>query len=187
VPDGPGRAEGLTLGGLAALIWAAHALDSVWLGLAPDLLWMCNLGGLLLAVGLASRSPRLVALTASWMVLGVPLWALDVLLTGQTRPSSVLSHLGGLSLALYGVSRLGWPPRTWLLASLALSALLLLCRALTPSEANVNLVFEVWPLLQGKVGHGVYLVLLGGLAAGVFALLDALASRMVRAPSARGT
>jgi hypothetical protein len=187
VPDGARRAAGLKLGLLGGLFWGAHALDSVLLGQSADLLWMCNLGGLLLAVGLGQGAPRLVALSASWMVLGVPLWALDVLLTGQTRPSSVLSHLGGLALALFGVTWLGWPPRTWIAASLALVGLLLLCRALTPSEANVNLVFEVWPLLQGRIGHGLYLALLGGLAAGVFGLLDVMASRMVRSSSARGT
>jgi hypothetical protein len=178
VSDGARRAAGLT----SALLWGAHALDSLWLGQGADLLWMCNLGGLLLALGLWRAAPWLVALSASWLVLGVPLWALDVLATGQTRLSSIFSHLGGLLLALYGVYRLGWPPRTWLLASLGLAGLLVVCRTLTPAQANVNLVFEVWPLLADKIGHGLYLVLLGALAAAVFGLLDVLASRMVRAP-----
>lgn len=179
----PGRAEQHTIALLSVLAWGWHAMDSVRQNQPWDLLWMCNLGGLLLAAGWAARSPRTVAVAASWMALGVPLWALDLAAGAETRPSSVLSHLGGLALSGYAVYRLGWPRLTALPASLSLAALMVLCRLFTPEAGNVNLVFEVWPVFDGLIGHGPYLALLAMLATAVFAAIDAAASRGLPPPA----
>ena len=44
-------------GALASIVWGIHAADSARLGLAIDGLWMCNLGGLLLALSLLFSLP----------------------------------------------------------------------------------------------------------------------------------
>lgn len=184
--DGARSKERLIAGLLAGGVWGWHALDSVWAGSAVDLLWMCNLGGLLLSASLLSGSTRGLSVAASWLLFGVPLWALDLAAGGQTTPSSVASHLGGLSIAVWGVMREGWARRASLWASAALAGLMLICRGCTPPEANVNLVFEVWTVWEGAIGHGAYVVFLGTLASAVFVAIDvgvgAAMGRWSRAP-----
>lgn len=179
--NGDRRKERLIVGTVAAALWAAHAAEGIARGEAADLLWMCNVAGALLAAGWWLGSPRAIAVSASWLALGVPLWALDLATGGEIRATSVASHLGGLALATLGVARLGWPRRTSAAATAALAALVALTRALLPPAGNVNLAFAVWPGWEGLFPHhGVYLAAMASLAAACFAALEAAVTRLRR-------
>src|SRR6476469_3220559 len=71
------------------------------------MLWMCNIGNLLLAMGLFLENPRLVRLAGIWMIPGLLIWILYVVLTWGAFLSSVLAHVGGLAIAMIALSHYG--------------------------------------------------------------------------------
>lgn len=117
----------------------AHALARCLAGHWEDALWNCTVANLLLALGLAWPAPRLVAAASMWLLLGTPYWLYYLWLGGELHPTSALTHLVGPVVSAIGVARLGLPSGSWALATALLAALTLLCRAVTPPEANVNL------------------------------------------------
>lgn len=80
----------------------------------------------------------------AWLMLGVPLWLIDLMSGGEFFLGSVASHVGGLIIGLAGVKRLGMPQGTWWKALLGLAFFQQLARWFTPQQLNVNLAFSVW-------------------------------------------
>jgi hypothetical protein len=58
--------------------------------------------------------------------------------------TSFLTHLGALVLGLYATAKTGVPRHTWIVATVALIGVMLVTRALTPPELNINLAHAVW-------------------------------------------
>lgn len=165
------------LGGAALVAWGVHAAGIVARGEAWDLLWMCNVAGLGVAIGAFTGSARVLSVAAAWLTLGVPLWALDGAANG-VRADSVAAHLGGLGLAWLGVRGFGWARGSAAHATAGLAVLMAISSVTTPATANVNLVAAVWPGWQAWFGgHAVYLVFMGTLAATVFLAVDGAATR----------
>jgi len=78
-----------------------------------------------------------------------------------------------------GAARLGVPRQSWWKALLALAALILLCRAVTPEKANVNVAFRVQPGWEGWFpSHGWYLVFLAAMAGACFFAAELLLRRL---------
>lgn len=165
----------------AWLCWGVHAAECLWRGEPWDLLWMCNVGGALVALGWTARDARVLSVASCWLAVGTPLWALDLLGGGELRAASVLSHVGGLVLAGAGVRRLGFRPWSSVPATLGLAALVALSR-LTPPSADVNLAHAVWPGWEGVFSsHGEYLAAMAGVAGLAFVIVDlVLSSSRVR-------
>jgi hypothetical protein len=132
------------LGGLALAFYAIHASTHLRLGQPEHLLWACHLAVVLVAGGLLSGSPTWNAIGLSWILVGDALWLLDLASGAELLPTSPLTHVGGLVLAVIGVRSLGMPKGVWWQAALLLAALQLATRLLTPAEANVNVAFRVW-------------------------------------------
>lgn len=138
------------LGFLALFGWAAHALDSLfWRGEPESLLWACNLGAFLAAVGLLRRWPAVNGIGVAWLAWGLPLWALDLALGGEFILSSLGTHIVALGAGIAGLSELGMPRGTWWRSVLALIALQQLCRWVTAPRHNVNAAFAVWAGWEG--------------------------------------
>ena len=72
---------------------AAHYWGINQLG---HMLWMCNVGDLLLAFGLFLKQPVLIRIAGIWMVPGFVIWFRFVVLEWGLFLSSVLAHVGGL-------------------------------------------------------------------------------------------
>lgn len=169
------------LGGLAFLGWAAHALECVfWRGEPESLLWVCNLGALLVGVGLWRGWPAVNGIGVAWLVWGLPLWALDLALGGEFIATSLGTHVVALGAGLAGARDIGMPRGTWWRSVLALIVLQQLCRALTAPRHNVNAAFAVWTGWEGVFpSYPVYwvsCVLLGG---GTFFAAELILSRWV--------
>jgi hypothetical protein len=132
------------LGTLPLAFFLAYLAVAFQRGRAADSLWLCHVANLLLAIGMFARSPRLVGIAFSWIVLGLPLWAFDAWRNGDVSLVSGMSHLGGFAVGLYALwrLRLSWNP--WLAAVLLFVALRLLCRWLTPAALDVNLAHADW-------------------------------------------
>lgn len=146
------RAAFTALGGLPLLFFAAYLAAAVHRGTAADSLWMCHVANVLLSVGIVARWPRLVGIALVWIVLGIPLWALDAWRSGGTTLVSLGSHLGGLAVGLYALWRLRLSSNPWLAALLLLVAIQQLCRWLTPKALNVNLAHAEYAGWEGAFG-----------------------------------
>lgn len=113
---------------------------------------MCNIGNLILALGLFLEARGLIRVAAIWMVPGVAVWFLYVvpswgmLLSGRFSYtelfgvlSSTLAHLGGFTVGILILRKIGMDARAWLYAFVWYFVVQLLSRVVTPAAMNVNL------------------------------------------------
>ena len=147
------------------------------------MLWMCNIGNLLLAIGIFLEEATLIRVAVMWMVPGIAVWLVYVvptwgmLLTGKLSfgqlfgvLSSTLAHVGGISVGLVVLRKVGMNGRAWFYAFIWYFLVQLLSRVLTPAEMNVNLSHRIqdgweqtfstywrfWLLLTMLVGLGLW-------------------------------
>jgi len=133
------RETRLRLLGLLPLVFVALQLHHHWSrGRPADILWACNVCDATLALGLLANAPVLVRPAALWLLLGIPLWVLDMALTGDCNVPTFLSHIGGLTVGLAAVWKLRAAARAWRDALAGYLFLQLVCRFATPPELNVN-------------------------------------------------
>jgi len=141
----PNERRALWLGAAALGCYAVHATFHLFHGSPADLLWMCHLGAAVVGVGLLCASNITVAVGTLFLSLGTPLWFIDLAGGGEFYPTSCFTHIGGLVMGLYAVRRFGLPAGSWWKATLALIFLMVVCRFVTPAQANVNLAFSMYP------------------------------------------
>ena len=92
---------------------AERAGDTRFGGLG-NLAWMCNVGNLLLAIGLFLNHKELIRASAIWTVPGLGVWICYVGLGGG--PSSAIAHLGGIIVGLFVLSYVRMDRIAWLYA-----------------------------------------------------------------------
>ncbi len=165
----PDRKDLLLLGTVAGFFFAAHAVVQGMDGKATNLFWACHSGAALIALGLLLQKPWVNACGTLILLVGLPLWAINLVAGGTFYPTSILTHVGGLSYGILGARQMGLPRRSWLAALACLLTLLIASLAFTPPGDNVNLVFKAWgpwARLFGSStwGHLYLLVLLWALA-----------------------
>lgn len=113
---------------------------------------MCNIGNLLLAIGMFLEEALLIRVAVIWAVPGVVVWFVYVvptwgmLLSGKFDyrqlfglVSSTLAHIGGISVGIVALRRVGMDGTAWLYAFIWYFVVQLLSRLLTPVAMNVNL------------------------------------------------
>ena len=109
------------------------------------MLWMCNIGNLLLAMGLFLEKPLVIRLSAIWMIPGLIIWFLYVVLAWGVFLTSTLAHVGGLVVALIALSKVGMDRIAWRWAFGWYLVVQLLSRFVTPRDLNVNLAHTIQP------------------------------------------
>ena len=136
----------LRLLGILPLIFFIAQFVHYWrINELGHLLWMCNIGNLILAMGLFLEKPVLIRLAAIWTIPGLVVWFIYVVLTWGVFLTSTLAHVGGMIVALialryYRMDRIAWRwAFGWYLVILVAS------RFLTPAALNVNLAHAVQP------------------------------------------
>lgn len=117
--------------------WPRHELG--------HMLWMCNIGNLLLAFGLFLEKPQLVRLAAIWTLPGLVIWFLYVVLVWSVFLSSTLAHVGGLMVAMFALSHYGMDRNSWRWAFGWYLVVQLASRFITAPELNVNLAHTIQP------------------------------------------
>jgi hypothetical protein len=130
-------------GALALLSFLAHAVRHTFWGSPWDVLWLCNLAPLALAVGCLRAKPSFVAVALLWETLGTPLWLINWARGASVIPTSALVHVLCPLVAWLAARALGWPRRAAAKAVLAMAALALVTRAVSPPDLNVNVAFAV--------------------------------------------
>jgi len=146
------RAPSPALGVVPLALFGTYAAVAAQRGRAADALWMCHVANLVLAIGIVTRSPRVVGIAVLWIVLGIPLWAMDAWLNRTVTPVSAASHLGGLAVGMYAASRLRLSSNPWLPALALFLVLQQLCRWWTPQALNVNLAHAEYAGWEGAFG-----------------------------------
>jgi len=119
---------------------AVHYWRSNELG---HMLWMCNIGNLVMALGMFFDKPVLVRLAAIWTVPGIIIWFLYVVLTWGVFLTSTLAHVGGLAVALIALKRYRMDRTAWRYAFGWYLIVQLVSRFVTPAAFNVNLAHSV--------------------------------------------
>ncbi len=173
------------LGFLPLTFFLAQALHYYDINELGNMLWMCNIGNLALALGMFLEKPLLVRVSVMWMVPGLIVWCIYVvptwgpLLTGQFTwnelfavMASSLAHFGGITIGLVALRRIGMDKYAWLYAFGWYFIMQLLSRLLSPASMNVNLAHRIqdgfersfnsywkfWLLLTTLVGIGAWLI-----------------------------
>jgi len=133
------------LGLLPLIFFLAQGVHYWKINELGHLLWMCNIGDLLLAIGLFLEKPVVVRLSAIWMIPGLIIWLLYVVLAWGVFLTSTLAHVGGLIVALFALSKLGMDRTAWRWAFGWYLVVQLASRLVTPAVLNVNLAHAVQP------------------------------------------
>lgn len=168
------------LGLLPFLFYAVHAGYHLLHHHPEDLLWSCHVANIAIGIGLILGRARPNAIGTLWLSIGVPLWLLDLVTGGTFIPTSLLTHVGGTAIGLFGCRTMGLPRHAARDALLALVALYIVTRLVTPRGANVNIAWAVWPGWERIFpSYPIYFALLVGLCAGAFVTAERLIRRLV--------
>jgi hypothetical protein len=109
------------------------------------LMWMCNIGNLLLAMGLFLEAPVVVRLAGIWTIPGLFIWIVWAVMSWAPFLSSILAHVGGLVVALIALSQYRMDRTSWRWAFGWYLVVQLASRFLTAPELNVNLAHAIQP------------------------------------------
>ncbi|MGH9873851.1 MAG: hypothetical protein ACRD9S_15480 [Pyrinomonadaceae bacterium] len=146
------------LGILPLAFFCAQALHYWQIHQLGHMLWMCNIGNLLLALGLFFEQVILIRVAVIWMVPGLAVWFTYVvptwgmLLSGKFSytelfgvASSTLAHVGGFAVGMVVIRRVKMDGRAWLYAFIWYVIVQLISRLSTPAVMNVNLSHNIQP------------------------------------------
>jgi len=169
------------LGVVALSCYATHGAVHWLRGTPENMLWGCQLGALFIGLGLLSRSPALNGVGLLWLSAGTPFWLVGLVLGSNFLPTSVLTHVGGLLIGLWGARALGLPRGLWCKALGSALAVHLISRLITPEQRNINLANEVWPGFDGWFdSHTLFIVVVSGVASVVFLAVESGLRRALR-------
>ena len=136
----------LRLLGILPLIFFVAQFVHYWkINELGQLMWMCNIGNLLLAMGLFLEKPLVIRLSAIWMIPGLLIWIIYVVFAWGVFLTSTLAHVGGLAVAMIALSRVGMDRTAWRWAFGWYLMVQLASRFMTPPRFNVNLAHAVQP------------------------------------------
>ena len=119
---------------------------------------MCNIGNLLLAMGLFLDQPVLIRVAVIWSIPGLFVWARYVVtewfhyatLDWGAVASSTIVHIGGLTVGLISLPRARVDRKAWLYSFAWYFVIQLISRVTTPAELNVNLSHRIQEGWQGR-------------------------------------
>jgi hypothetical protein len=132
--------------GIFPLIFFFAQADHYWkIHQLSHMLWMCNVGDLLLAMGLFLNKPVLIRIAVIWMIPGLVIWFRYVVLEWGLFLSSALAHVGGIIVGMVALRRVGMDRSSWIYAFGWSLLIQILSRLLTPADLNVNLAHRVQP------------------------------------------
>ena len=131
------------LGLLPLIFFLAQGIHYFRINQLGHMFWMCNIGNLILAMGLFLEKPVLIRLAAIWTIPGLVIWFIYVVLAWGVFLTSTLAHVGGLIVAMIALSHYGMDRTAWRWAFGWYLVVQLASRFFTPADFNVNLAHAV--------------------------------------------
>lgn len=139
--------------GLLPLIFFLAQVIHYWrYGGLGNLAWMCNIGNLLLAIGMFLDHRELIRAAAIWTIPGLWIWFWYVWLSGSTSFSSTFAHVGGIIVAVFVIRRVRMDRIAWLYAFIWYLFMQLVSRLATARELNVNVAHFIQPGWENAFG-----------------------------------
>ena len=132
------------LGILPLIFFLAQGVHYWRIDQLGHLLWMCNVGNLLLAMGLFLERRLVIRLSAIWMIPGLFVWFIYVVLPWSPFLSSTLAHVGGLIVAMIALRQVRMDRTSWRWAFGWYLMVQLASRFVTPAELNVNVAHAMY-------------------------------------------
>ena len=169
------------LGFLPLAFFLARLGYFIHYGGTSQILWMCHLSNLTLAIGLLFDLPLWVGVSAYWLILAIPFWVVDVLGFGMEGMTSFATHAGGTIIAVLALFRIYPPRRIWADALAWHLVLHAVCRFFKPPELNINVahaIYRGWERFFSD--YFSYWLLITALAGGALYLLDVLVNFMMQ-------
>ena len=137
------------LGIINLIFFLTKLISDIKRGKGGDSLWICHASNLVLSLGLMLGNSTLIRLAVLCIIPGSLFWIREMIRTKEVLTTSILSHLSGIAIGVYAISKIGISNYAWV-HSLAWYLLLQqLCRFYTPFELNVNLahkIYEGWEM-----------------------------------------
>lgn len=133
------------LGLLPLFFFLAQGVHYYRISQLGHMLWMCNIGNLVLALGLFFEKPLLVRVAAIWTIPGLLIWFLYVVLAWGVFFTSTLAHVGGLAVAAFVLKTYRMDRRSWVYAFGWSLLVQLISRFATAPELNVNVSHAIQP------------------------------------------
>lgn len=133
------------LGILPLAFFLAQATHYWRINQLGHMLWLCNIGNLLLAIGLFLNHTLLIRIAVIWMIPGLVIWFIYVVLPWGIFLSSAVIHLGGMAVGLIAIRRVRMDRMAWVYAFLWYLGIQLLSRVGTATELNVNMSQGIEP------------------------------------------
>ena len=109
-----------------------------------NILWMCNIGNLMLALGLFLNQPIMIRVAVVWSIPGLIVWFRYVVMGSGSSGSSMLAHIGSLMVGVLALRKVGVDRAAWRYAFAWYLILQVLCRLTTPKELNVNVAHHMY-------------------------------------------
>ncbi|HKV34887.1 MAG TPA: hypothetical protein VJP89_11210 [Pyrinomonadaceae bacterium] len=141
----PPRTQMRLLGLLPLLFFLAQAIHYWRIDQLGHIFWMCNIGNLVLALGLFLEKPLLVRVAAIWTIPGLFIWFVYVVLAWGVFLTSTLAHIGGLAVAAIALKTYRMDRNSWLYAFGWALLMQFISRLFTARDLNVNLAHFVQP------------------------------------------
>ncbi len=133
------------LGVLPLLFFLLQGIHYWRIGELGNMLWMCNIGNLMLAFGLFFENAMLIRVSVLWMIPGLVVWFIYVVWAWGVFFSSTLAHVGGIIIAILALKRVGMDLTAWLYAVGWYLVAQVLSRFLTAPALNVNVAHAIDP------------------------------------------
>ena len=127
---------------------AAHFTSHYLRGTPEEILWVCHLSNLTLAGAILFASRLWTGISLLILLVGLPLWLMDVFVSGELIYTSPLTHLGGIIIAWITLKETGFQKGSWFYGLLWGLGLQIFCHFTTPRESNVNLSHKIWPGME---------------------------------------
>ena len=139
----PSKTRFRLIGFLPFVFFLAQVFHYWRFGGLGNLAWMCNVGNLLLAIGLFLNHKELVRAAAIWTIPGLGIWFWFVWLNGSTALSSTLAHVGGIIVGMIVLRRVRMDRVAWFYAFAWYLFMQLVSRTITSPELNVNVAHHI--------------------------------------------
>ncbi|MGI9168259.1 MAG: hypothetical protein ACR2G5_18065, partial [Pyrinomonadaceae bacterium] len=140
------------LGFLPLIFFLGQAIHYWRINELGHMLWMCNIGNLLLALGLFLNRPLFTRVAVIWLIPGLVVWLLYVALAWGLALSSTLAHVGGIVVGLVVLKKVRMDRGAWLYALGWYLVMQLVSRLITPAALNVNVSHTIDPGWQQTFG-----------------------------------